>query len=67
MQQNKSHLWTKEAKTEHISENTNVNRPANYKSKYNKLIHNHFAIASVDKTDLGHVKNVPQDSPDRQN
>jgi hypothetical protein len=36
--QNKSHLWTKEAKLEHTSKHANVNVSNNYKLKYNELV-----------------------------
>ena len=57
VQQNKSRLWTTDAKLEHIREHANLNIPTNYKHEYTNLILKYFNIVSVDKTDLGRVKN----------
>jgi hypothetical protein len=56
-QQEKSKLWTEEAKMEHIKEHANINVPNSYTSKYQKLLLIHFNIISIDKTELGRVKN----------
>ncbi len=57
VQQEKSKLWTEEAKMEHIDEHANINVPSSYTSKYKKLLLKHFKIISIDKTDLGRVRN----------
>jgi hypothetical protein len=46
-----------EAKMEHIKDHANINVPSSYTSKYQKLLLKHFSIVSIDKTDLGRVKN----------
>jgi hypothetical protein len=46
IQQNKTHLRTKEAKLENISKHANVNVPANYKS--NDLILKQLTFVTID-------------------
>jgi hypothetical protein len=57
VQQEKAKLWNDEAKMDHIKEHANINVPASYTSKYQKLLLKHFNIVSIDKTDLDRVKN----------
>ncbi len=57
IQQEKSKRWTEEAKMEHILEQAHINVPSSYISKYRNLLLKHFSIVSIDKTDLGRVKN----------
>jgi hypothetical protein len=42
---------------DHIMELTHINVPASYISKYRNLLLKHFSIISIDKSDLGRVKN----------
>ncbi len=57
VQQEKSKLWTEEAKMEHIIAHANINVPGSYMSRYQNLLLKHFNIVSIDKSDLGRVKN----------
>jgi hypothetical protein len=43
---------------DHIEEHANINVPSSYKSKYQNLLLKHFNIVSIDKSDLGGVKNI---------
>jgi hypothetical protein len=56
VQQEKTKLWTEEAKRDHIIEHANVNVPAQYRTKYQNLLIKHFGIVSINKSDLGRVK-----------
>ncbi len=56
IQQEKSKLWTEDAKMEHIKEHAHINVPSTYISKYRNLLLKHFSIVSIDKSDLGRVK-----------
>ncbi len=56
IQQEKSKLWTEEAKMDHIKEQAHINVPAAFISKYRSLLLKHFSIVSIDKSDLGRVK-----------
>ena len=55
--QSRLHLWTDEAKKEHIKEHAHINVPITHKAKYEDLILQHFGIVSIDKGDLGRVQN----------
>jgi hypothetical protein len=56
VQQEKSKLWTNEAKMEHIKEHANIYVPSSYMTRYQNLLLKHFSIVSIDKSDLGRVK-----------
>ncbi len=55
IQQEKTKLWTEEAKMDHILEHAHINIPMSYMSKYRSLPLKHFSIVSIDKPDLGRV------------
>ncbi len=55
IQQEKTKLWTEEAKMDHIMEHAHINVPTSYMSKYRNLLLKHFSIVSIDKSDLGRV------------
>jgi hypothetical protein len=57
MQQEKSKLWTNEAKMEHFKEHANINVLSSYMAIYKNLLLKHFSIVSINKSDLGRVKN----------
>ena len=57
IQQEKTKLWTEDAKKEHILEHANINVPTQYQAKYQNLLLKHFSIVSINKSDLGRVKN----------
>ena len=42
---------------DHIMEHAHIKVPASYISKYRNLLLKHFNIMSIDKSDLGRVKN----------
>ena len=50
--QRKTHLWTEEAKREHINESANINVFTQFERKYEDLILKHFKIVSIGKNDL---------------
>ena len=54
--ENKSARWTDAAKSEHIDNLANFNVPSEYKARYKQLLMKHFQVISVDKNDLGRVK-----------
>ena len=65
-----SHLdsrWTTKAKNEHMEKLTNLNIPQEYKGRYKQLLVKQFGAISIDKNDLGRVKDFfPQDALERQ-
>ena len=42
---------------EHIKEHAYINVPSSYMARYQNLLLKHFSIVSIDKSDLGRVKN----------
>jgi hypothetical protein len=56
IQQEKTKLWTEEAKMDHIMEHAHINVPTSYISKYRNLLLKHFSIVSINKSNLGRVK-----------
>ena len=54
--QEKSRPWTTEAKSEHIENLANLNVPPEYRARYKALLVKHFDAISIDKNDLGRVK-----------
>jgi hypothetical protein len=56
VKQEKLKLGTDEAKMEHIKEHANINLPSLYMSRYQNLLLKHLNIVSIDKLDLGRVK-----------
>jgi hypothetical protein len=49
IQQDKTKLWTEEAKMDHILEHAHINVPTSYKTKYQNLLLKHFSIVNIDK------------------
>ena len=54
--QKKTRPWTSEAKSEHTENLANINVPHEYKARYKALLVKHFDAISIDKNDLGRVK-----------
>jgi hypothetical protein len=50
-------MWTNEAKMDYIKEHANINVTNSYMARYQNLLLKHFNIVSIDKSDLGRVKN----------
>jgi hypothetical protein len=42
---------------DHIKEHANINIPSSHMSKYQNLLLKHFSIVSINKSDLGRVRN----------
>ena len=47
---------TTEAKQEHVDKLANINVPPEYESRYQQLLLKHLAAISIEKNDLGRVK-----------
>ena len=56
--ENKSSKWTSEAKQEHVEKLANLNVSHKYKGRYKQLLVKHFGAISIDKNNLGRVKDV---------
>ena len=54
--ENKSARWTSEAKSEHIEKLAHLNVPNEYKNRCKPM--KHFQVISLDKNDLGRVKDL---------
>ena len=54
--ENQTKKWITEAKLEHVEKLANINGPQEYKANYKHLLVKHFEAISIDKNDLGRVK-----------
>ena len=56
MTEGRTKQWTTEAKREHMDKLAYMNLPQEYKEKYKHLLLKHFDAISINKNDLGRVK-----------